>query len=99
MTKDVEHTWTVDSIEAGIARVEEDGERIISIPAYLLPSGVTEGQLLRVTRAPGADNRSVGFTIVVDAPATKEAMRKSKSIMAEAMDESTKRDPGGNVAL
>jgi hypothetical protein len=99
MTKDVEHRWAVDSIESGTARVEEDGERIISVPEYLLPAGVTEGQLLRVTRAPAPAKGTAVITIAVDTEGTREAVSKSKATMASALEASKKRDPGGNVTL
>ena len=51
MNKDtLEHRWAVDSIEDGVARVEQDGASMLAVPAWLLPTGATEGQLLAVSR-------------------------------------------------
>ena len=99
MAKDAGHRWVVDSLDAGIARVEEDGDRMLSVPADLLPPGVTEGQILRVTRAADAAKGSVVVTIVIDADGTRDALAKSKASMARAMKASGKQDPGGDVSL
>ncbi|MDB4893478.1 MAG: hypothetical protein JWL61_5333 [Gemmatimonadetes bacterium] len=97
MTEPTTHSWAVDSIQEGVARVEEDGERMISVPAKLLPPGVTEGQLLRVTRAP--DREAKVLTIVIDTAGTEKAHRRSSGTTAAAMAESKKKDRGGDVAL
>ncbi len=98
MTEPTEHRWVLDSIEEGIARVEEDGGRMISIPIHLLPVGVKEGQLLRVIRAPAADG-TMGLTIAIDESGTRKAYRKSIETTAAAMAESKKKDRGGDVSL
>jgi hypothetical protein len=97
MTKPTTHRWAVDSIHEGVARIEEDGEKMLSIPSHLLPPGVTEGQLLRVTRA--ADGGHDVLTIVVDKAGTEKAHRKSIETTAAAMAESKKKDQGGDVSL
>jgi hypothetical protein len=99
MSQKAEHRWVLDSVEEGMARLEEDGERMITIPAHLLPSGVTEGQLLRVTRAPDTDRASAVITIAIDAAGTAKAFRKSIETTTEALAESKKRDRGGDVSL
>lgn len=99
MADHTEHRWSLDSIEEGVARLEEDGERMISIPSYLLPEGVTEGQVLRVTRAPSSEKGTVVLTIAIDLTATAKARRTSKATMADAMAASKKHDPGGDVSL
>ena len=90
-----EHRWVVDGIEEGIARIEEDGERVLTVPLTLLPAGVREGQVLKVLRAAG----SSAPTITVDEAATTDAMKKSRLQVDAISKESKKRDPGGNVAL
>ena len=97
MTGPTTHRWAVDSIQEGVARIEEDGEKMISVPARLLPVGVTEGQLLEVTRAP--DGERAVLTIVVDKAGTTKAHRKSAETTSAAMAESKKQDRGGDVAL
>jgi hypothetical protein len=94
-----EHRWAVDGIEEEVARIEEDGERIVTIPRYLLPPGAREGQLLRVTRAPGKDEGSIVLTVAIDEDATAAALAKSRATTDSAMAKSRKRDPGGDVAL
>jgi hypothetical protein len=98
MAQQTEHRWVVDGIEEGMARVEEDGERMITVPVYLLPAGAAEGQILRVTR--GAEEKdSVNLLVSLDAQATARAMAQSKATTARTMAASRKRDPGGDVAL
>jgi hypothetical protein len=99
VTHDVEHRWAVDSIENGVARIEEDGKDMISVPLRLLPEGVTEGQLLRVIRGPGNAQDAAIISIAIDAEATLEAMAKSKATMTGAMRASKKLDKGGDVSL
>ena len=64
MSDSIHRIWTIDAVEEGIARIEEDGERIIRIPRYLLPTGAREGQILRVTSKPGKSKTEL--TIEID---------------------------------
>lgn len=97
MSEDTGHSWSIDSIEEGMARIEEDGGRMLTVPASLLPAGAKEGQLLRVTfsGAPG----TLPTSITIDHAATVAALKKSAATTAQAMKDSAKRDPGGDVAL
>jgi len=99
MTRRTSHRWTIDAIEEGVARVEEDGERMITVPAYLLPAGVREGQILAVTPVAGKEKGSLVITVVADEEATAESLAKSRGTMARAMARSRKRDAGGDVSL
>lgn len=99
MARSNTHRWAVDGISDGMARVEEDGERMITVPAYLLPAGAREGQVLQVTSAAGKDAGTLVVTIAVDAAATADALARSRATTAGAMKQSRKRDPGGDVAL
>jgi hypothetical protein len=99
VTDRTEHRWAVDGIEEEMARIEEDGERMLAIPRYLLPPGAREGQLLRVTRAPAKDTSSIVLTIAIDEDATASALTKSRATTDSAMAKSRKRDPGGDVSL
>jgi hypothetical protein len=92
-----EHRWTIDAVEEGIARIEEDGARMMRLPSYLLPSGAREGQILRVTTRPG--KAKTELTIEIDEAATAAARAKSKAQTAATMAASKKRDRGGDVAL
>jgi hypothetical protein len=98
MAERTERRWIVDGIEEGMVRVEEDGTRFLTVPRYLLPPGVEEGQILRVMR--GAEKPgSVTLTITVDQEATARALAQSKAKTTRTMAASRKRDPGGDVAL
>ena len=99
MTKRGGHLWAVDGIEEGMARIEEDGDRMIAVPVYLIPTGIREGQLLRVTSTTGEDDGTLLVTVVIDEKATADAFAKSKATTAKAMSASKKHDPGGDVAL
>ena len=92
------HVWRIDGIEEGVARVEEDGERMITLPRHLLPAGAREGQIVRVTRS-AAGKGSVTLTIEVDPAATAAALDDSRAQTSAIMARSKKRDPGGNVSL
>ena len=97
MAERTEHTWAVDGISEGIARIEEDGQRMLSIPLHQLPAGVTEGQLLRVSRS--AQSGPEAMVVTIDHAGTAAALRASKATTAGAMEDSRKHDPGGDVAL
>jgi hypothetical protein len=99
MSKSDQHVWAIDGIEEETARIEEDGERIITVPRYLLPADAREGQLLRVTRAGGRGKEPLTVTIEIDEEATSAGLVKSKATTTAAMDASRKRDRGGDVAL
>ena len=94
-----EHSWTIDGIEEGVARVEEDGARMITVPRYLLPPGAREGQILRVSRSEGKDGAALTITIAFDEQATAVAMRQSKETTSAAIKASSRIDPGGDVIL
>jgi hypothetical protein len=49
MSKHSNHTWVVDFIEDGSASIEVDGRSVTPIPAWMLPEGVREGDVLSVT--------------------------------------------------
>ena len=98
MTERTEHRWAVDSITEDVARIEEDGERTITVPRSLLPDGVTEGQLLRVIRAPASEGADV-LSVAMDAEGTAAALKKSKRKTDEILASSMKTDRGGDVAL
>src|SRR5690349_19436976 len=66
MTRRTSHRWAIDGISEGMARVEEDGERMITVPAYLLPAGAREGQVLQVTSAAGEDEGTLIVTVAAD---------------------------------
>ena len=92
------HIWRIDGIEDEVARIEEDGERVIGLPRHLLPVGAREGQRLVVTRA-ATGQGNVTLTIALDEAGTAAELAKSKAQTSAMLAQSKKRDPGGNVAL
>lgn len=48
---DQSSTWIIDQIENGVASIEVDGGAMISVPHSILPRGVHEGDVLKVTIA------------------------------------------------
>jgi hypothetical protein len=94
-----DHRWAVDAIEGDIARVEEDGKRMLNVPVHLLPEGVDEGQVLRISRASGSTKGSASITIAIDSAASASAAADSKKQTVAAMNASKKHDKGGDVSL
>ncbi len=73
--------WVVDGVAEEVARVEVDGERVVSVPGWLLPTGVREGDVLRVT-VERARGRST-ITIERDADGTRRARDRAAARAAE----------------
>lgn len=94
-----EHTWSVDSIEEGMVRVEEDGTRMLTVPIQSFPAGTTEGQILRVTRKTAPNGDPVVISIAIDTAATSAALKASARKTGRIAAQSSKGDPGGDVAL
>ena len=92
------HVWRIDGIEEGVVRVEEDGERIITLPRHLLPAAAREGQVVRVTRA-ASGKGGVTLTMTIDDDATAAEADRSRAQTSAILAQSKKRDPGGNVSL
>jgi hypothetical protein len=86
------HRWVVDSVEEGIAALEEDGERLIHLPAWLLPRGAREGAILSAEREHAAKESSV-IRIRVDEDASRDVQRISRERRSSGGDE------GGNIKL
>jgi hypothetical protein len=93
------HTWSVDSIEEGTVRVEEDGVRMLTLPAHVLPAGTAEGQILRVTRTTAPNGDPIVVSIAIDTAATTAALETSARKTAQIAAQSRKSDRGGDVAL
>jgi hypothetical protein len=88
-------TWTVDSIEEGMAALEEEGGRVLRLPLWLLPEGVREGEVLTVSRV--EDGRGgVVLTVRVDREATERALRRSREQLERTPPGN---DPGGDIVL
>ena len=98
MDRPIDHLWAVDELDDDVARVIEDGARVMLLPRYLLPPGVSEGQMLSVSRS---DERgsSVQITVAFDEMATRSARATTGNALARALAASRRMDPGGDVAL
>ena len=72
------HRWVVDAIEEGVAAIEEDGERLVHVPSWLLPADVREGTILSVEREK-VDASSSVIRVAIDAVAAREARRRSRN--------------------
>ena len=92
-----QHRWIVDSIEESVASVEVDGDRMITVPQSLLPSGAKSGQVLRVRRDLSPDGRRSTLTIEIDDAATQKALAASAAQVMKGTRQ--KNDPGGDVVL
>jgi len=90
---DEARSWTVDSIEEGVAAVEEDGARMLHVPAWLLPAAAREGDVLRVSRRD--EGAAASLRIEVDRAATEEALGRSR----EQVSRLSHSDPGGDIVL
>ena len=94
-----DHTWSVDSIEEGVARVEEDGKHVFTLPSHVLPAGTIEGQILRVTRKTAPNGDPIVIHIAIDTAATAAALETSARKTAQIAAQSRKSDRGGDVSL
>ncbi|MEO8562346.1 MAG: hypothetical protein ABI601_09750 [bacterium] len=98
MSSQIDHLWAVDELDDDVARIIEDGARMMFMPRYLLPPGVSEGQMLSVSRSeePGG---SVQITVAFDETATRSARAGTGNALARALAASRKQDSGGDVSL
>lgn len=86
-------TWTVDSIEEGVAAVDAGGS-MVRLPLWLLPEGVREGDVLSVVRETAQGRVTLG--VRSDPGATAAALRRSAWQIGS---KAPQRDPGGDIAL
>lgn len=49
MNKRSKHKWVVEVVEDGSASVEIDGRMVTPVPAWMLPDGARDGDVLSVT--------------------------------------------------
>lgn len=93
MTKHSKHTWVVDVVEDGSASIEVDGRSVTPVPAWLLPEGVKEGDVLSVTHDRGEGKSAL--VIETDPEAKKKALDRS----AQQVSRKSTNDRGGDIAL
>jgi len=86
-------TWTVDSIEEGIAAVQDEGGKMAHFPAWLLPDCTREGDIVTAERS--VDGGVLTIRVQVDHAATDAALRRSREQLAELK----RNDPGGDIYL
>ena len=98
MERQFDHLWAVDELDDDVARIIEDGARVMLLPRYLLPPGVEEGQMLSISRAEERGG-SVRIVVPLDEKATRSARLGTGNALARALAASRKMDPGGDVAL
>ena len=83
---DASQEWAINAIDEGVAAIELPNGKVIHLPVSLLPSGVREGQVLRV---------SIG----VDTAATSRELAASAEQVKKGRNASRKIDPGGDITL
>ncbi|CAA9338871.1 MAG: hypothetical protein AVDCRST_MAG68-2928 [uncultured Gemmatimonadetes bacterium] len=86
-------TWTVDSIEEGIASVQDEEGRMTHVPAWLLPDGTREGDVVAVDRK--ESRGSVTLRLRIDRAATRAALDSSRQQLARLKGG----DGGGDIEL
>lgn len=87
-------SWTIDAIADDVARVEVDGDQVVTVPFWVLPSGAVEGDVLRVSH-----QREEGRSEIViehDPDATRMASQRSVRQLA---DMPVNRGPAGDIVL
>jgi Protein of unknown function (DUF3006). len=93
MSKHSKHMWVVDVIEDGSASIEVDGRAVTPIPAWLLPEGVKEGDVMSVTH--DREEGKSALLIETDPAAKKKALDRS----AKQVSRKSKNDRGGDIQL
>jgi len=88
-----ERVWVVDRIEGEIAvLVADDNQEMLDMPLNILPRGVREGTVLKVTESKGD---LLWVSAIVDEESRLKRLRQSET----ALDELKSRDPGGDIVL
>lgn len=93
MSKRSKHIWVVDVIEDGSASIEVDGRTITSIPEWMLPEGVKEGDVLSVTH----ERREGRSALVIEND--PEAKTKALDRSEKQVSRKSKNDRGGDIQL
>jgi hypothetical protein len=87
------HLWVVDQISEQTASVEVDGALAITVPIWMLPRDVAEGDVLRVKHDRRGD-RSI-FMIVSDDEERRRRLERS----ARKVEKRSRNDVPGDVTL
>ena len=89
----VPNTWVIDNITEQSVSVEVDGASLMTVPLWLLPKGVQEGDVLRITREQRNDRSLI--TIVKDDEERRRRLAHSQGQVAIT----SKNDRPGNIVL
>jgi hypothetical protein len=86
--------WTVDRREGAFFVVEEETGTTLDIPAWLLPPGTREGDVLDLIESP-ADANARQWLIRRNPEAAERATDQAKALLRRLEG----RDPGGDITL
>ena len=90
---DAERIWVVDRVEGRIAvLVADDDEETLDVPLNVLPHGLREGTVLRVTESEG---HPLWASAMLDEKLRLRRLRQAET----ALNELKSRDPGGDIVL
>ena len=91
--------WTIDSIEEGVAAVEDENGRMIHLPAALLPDAARPGDVISVERRAARGGASVTLRVSIDREATERAYRQSERQLRRKPGKRAIKDRGGDIEL
>ena len=90
---EAERIWVVDQIEGRIAvLVTDDDEKTLDVPLNVLPHGLREGTVFRVTESEG---HPLWASAMLDEDLRLRRLRQTET----ALNELKSRDPGGDIVL
>ena len=90
---EAERIWVVDRVEGRIAvLVADDDEETLDVPLNVLPHGLREGTVLRVTESQG---HPLWASAMLDEELRLRRLRQAET----ALNELKSRDPGGDIVL
>jgi len=90
---EAERIWVVDRVEGRIAvLVADDDEETLDVPLNVLPHGLREGTVLRVTESEG---HPLWASAMLDEELRLKRLRQAET----ALNELKSRDPGGDIVL
>ena len=90
---EAERIWVVDRVEGRIAvLVADDDEETLDVPLNVLPHGLREGTVLRVTESEG---HPLWASAMLDEELRLKRLRQAET----ALHELKSRDSGGDIVL
>ncbi len=90
---EAERIWVVDRVEGRIAvLVADDDEETLDVPLNVLPHGLREGTVLRVTESEG---HPLWASAMLDEELRLRRLRQAET----ALNELKSRDPSGDIVL